>query len=125
MHFREGAHDWAVLVMSSKIFPNCLIALVLFILHKVSAPTVSNLVFNTQSTTTVVSGQIAPSFHTSSKQIFCTSRRWLVSFPQMKHSNYWVLTPFVDITVMYKSLRASKSNYVKRLCLVVPLVSRS
>ena len=28
------------------------------------------------------------------------------------------------ITVMYKSLRASKSNYVKRLCLVVPLVSR-
>ena len=26
--------------------------------------------------------------------------------------------------VMYKSLRASKSNYVKRLCLVVPLVSR-
>ena len=28
------------------------------------------------------------------------------------------------LTVMYKSLRASKSNYVKRLCLVVPLVSR-
>ena len=28
-------------------------------------------------------------------------------------------------SVMYKSLRASKSNYVKRLCLVVPLVSRS
>ena len=27
-------------------------------------------------------------------------------------------------SVMYKSLRASKSNYVKRLCLVVPLVSR-
>ena len=27
-------------------------------------------------------------------------------------------------SVMYKSLRASKSNYVKLLCLVVPLVSR-
>ena len=27
-------------------------------------------------------------------------------------------------SVMYKSLRASKSNYVKRLCFVVPLVSR-
>ena len=27
-------------------------------------------------------------------------------------------------SVMYKSLRASESNYVKRLCLVVPLVSR-
>ena len=30
----------------------------------------------------------------------------------------------IVFTVMYKSLRASKSNYVKRLCLVVPLVSR-
>ena len=27
-------------------------------------------------------------------------------------------------SVIYKSLRASKSNYVKRLCFVVPLVSR-
>ena len=40
--------------------------------------------------------------------------------------SFAVVSPFIkgEGSVMYKSLRASKSYYVKRQCLVVPLVSR-
>ena len=43
-----------------------------------------------------------------------------ISWGQSSTQNQAVLV----LCVMYKSLRASKGNYVKRLCLVVPLVPR-